>query len=109
MCWKILKIFKYQLLVPQAFTQVANLAVPTKISKISSFKIRKSEDWKAELAAQKATRKWRQQGCPRDMDNKYLENKKQARGNLRQAVKKHHASESITENNESMNANFRDP
>lgn len=43
------------------------------------------------------------------MDNKYLENKKQARGNLRQAVKKPHASESITENNESMNANFRDP
>ena len=43
------------------------------------------------------------------MDNKYLGNKKQARGNLRQAVKKPHASESITENNESMNANFRDP
>jgi hypothetical protein len=42
------------------------------------------------------------------MDNQYFMNKKQARSELRQAVNKHQAIESIKENNELMNANFHD-
>ena len=42
-------------------------------------------------------------------ENQLFLAKKQARNSLRQAIKKHQATESIKENNELMNANFRDP
>ena len=48
-------------------------------------------------------------GKPRNEDNELLRNKKVARSNLRAAVQKHNAAESIKENNELMSANFRDP
>ena len=96
--------------IPQAFIQAATLSVPQKSNKIPSFKVKKSEDWrKAELAAVKATKIWRTNGCPRDTDNVHFVMKKEARTNLRKAVNKHQAIESIEENNELMSANFRDP
>ena len=78
--------------IPQAFIQASNLAVPQKSNKLPSFKVKKSEEWrKAELAAVKATKKWRTNGCPRDADNVHFVKKKEARSNLRQAVNKHQA------------------
>ena len=76
--------------IPQAFIQAANLAVPQKSSKTPSFKVKKSEEWRqAELAARKATKKWQARGCPRELENEYFVNKKQARSELRQAVNEH--------------------
>ena len=96
--------------IPQAFIQAANLAVPMKKNNMPTFKVKKSEEWrKAEMAAQKAANKWRTNGCPRNEENQLFLAKKQARNSLRQAIKKHQATESIKENNELMNANFRDP
>ena len=96
--------------IPQAFIQAASLAVPQKSSRLPTFKVIKSAEWrKAEAAAVKATKKWRLNGCPHEPENEYFINKKQARSELRQAVNKHQAAESRKENNEMMNANFRDP
>ena len=96
--------------IPQAFIQAAELAVPQKSSKQPNFKIKKSLEWrKAETLANKAAKKWRENGKPTSTDNRLFLEKKVARKNLRQAVQKHNAREGIEENNVLMNANFRDP
>ena len=96
--------------IPQAFIQAAQLAVPQKSSKPPNFKVKKSEEWrKSEILANKAAKLWRDNGKPTDLNNRYFCEKKEARSKLRDAVKKHHAIENIKENNEMMNANFRDP
>ena len=65
--------------IPHAFIQAANLAVPLKKNTMPSFKVKKSEEWrKAEIAAQKATKKWRADGCPREQENELFLDKKQA-------------------------------
>ena len=64
---------------------------------------------KAEISANKAAKTWRDNGKPRDLENKFLSEKKEARSKHRDAVKKHNAAENVKENNEMMNANFHDP
>ena len=50
-------------LIPQAFIQSAEIAVPAKPKKEINFKTIKSEEWrKAEIAAKKTTKKWKTQG-----------------------------------------------
>ena len=66
----------------------------------------KSEEWrKSEIAANRAAKKWKENGKPRDAQNILFLNKKQARTTLRAAVKTHYAME----NNEMMQASFCDP
>ena len=96
--------------IPQAFIQAAELAVPQKSSKPPNFKVNKSVEWrKAEISANKAAKTWRDNGKPRDLENKFVCEKKEARSKIRDAVQKHNAAENVKENNEMMNANFRDP
>ena len=61
------------MLIPQAFIQAANVAVPSKQKKDINFKVLKSEEWrKCESAAKKATKKWKSMGKPRDENNKHF-------------------------------------
>ena len=96
------------LLVPKAYIEAADLAVPSKQKKNINFKIR-SEDWlKAEMAAKKATKKWKQMGQPRNEDNQFFVAKKETRSNLRKSINMNTNSVQIQENNTMMEANFRD-
>ena len=68
------------LLIPQAYIQASDNAVPSKEKKNMNFKIMKSEEWlKAEEAAKKATKKWKSMGKPRSEDNPMFMAKKETR------------------------------
>ena len=74
-----------------------------------NFKVRKSEDWlKAEMAAKKATKKWKSMGMPRNEDNQFFIAKKETRLNLRKSINQNNIAVHIEENNTMMEANFRD-
>ena len=97
-------------LIPQAFIQSAEIAVPSKQKKEINFKTVKSEEWrKAEISAKKATKQWKAQGKPRNEENLYFIAKKGTRLNLRKAVKYDSSEKNTNENNLMMEANFRDP
>ena len=97
------------LLVPKAYLEAADIAVPSKQKKDINFKVRKSEDWlKAEMAAKKATKKWKAMGKPRQEDNQFFIAKKETRSNLRKSINMNTNSVNIQENNTMMEANFRD-
>jgi hypothetical protein len=75
-----------------------------------NFKIIKSEEWrKCEIAAKKATKKWKSMGRPRDENNKHFVDKKETRANLRKSIAKYDDKNSIKNSNAMMEANFRDP
>jgi hypothetical protein len=58
------------LLIPQAYIQSAEVAVPSKEKKDINFKTVKSENWlKAEIAAKKAGKQWKMMGKPRNEEN----------------------------------------
>jgi hypothetical protein len=84
------------------------IAVPCKPKKETNFKIRKSEEWlKAERAAQKATKKWKAMGGPRNEVNQYFTAKKKTRLNLRKSINRNTNNVRIEENISMMEANFR--
>ena len=84
--------------------------MPTKERKEPNFKIKKSEAWlKAEAAAKKATKMWKQNNKPRNEDDPFFKNKKETRTNLRKSIKTFTNSKSIEEINIVMEANFRNP
>ena len=62
-----------------------------------------------DILANQASKIWSENGKLRDLDKKFVCDKKEARSKLREAVRKHHAVENMKENNEKMNANFWDP
>ena len=98
------------LLIPKAYIEVAETAVPSKQKKDIHFKCQKSEDWlKAETAAKKASKKWIAEGRPRDAQNKFFEAKKTTKLNLRKAIKNNVRDKNTKDNNAMMEANFRDP
>ena len=98
------------LLIPRAFIEAADFAVPSKQRRETNFTVKKSEDWlKAETAAKKATKKWKSMGKPRNEDNQLFIAKKETRLNLRKSISKCNNSERIRDNNAMMEANFRDP
>ena len=97
-------------MIPQAFIQAADEAVPCKKQKKANFKVKKSPEWlKAEIKAKKINRKWIKAGKPYSSENDIFNEKKQARAELRKSVKTHYANEAIEENNLLMKSNFRDP
>ena len=96
--------------IPQAFIQAANMSDPQKTEKMPNFKVFKSFEWrKAEISANRAALNWQKAGKPRNLESTLLLDKKEARANLRVAVRNHYSQENVNENNEMMNANFQDP
>ena len=68
------------LLIPQAYKQAADVAVPSKQNMDTNFKTTKSEDWlKAETAAKKASKKWVAMGKPRNEENDFYLAKKETK------------------------------
>ena len=91
------------------YIEAADIAVPSKQKKDINFKVRKTEDWlKAEMAAKKATKKWKSMGMPRNEDNQFFIAKKETRLNLRKSISQNNKAVHIKENNTMMEANFRD-
>ena len=97
-------------MIPRAFIQAAEEAVPLKEQKIPNFKVRKSPDWiKAEVKTKKINRKWVKAGKPNSLDNDIFNEQKQARAELRNSIKMHYSNVDVKDNNMMMNANFKDP
>ena len=70
----------------------------------------KSEEWlKAEQMAKKTTKQWVAIGKPRTNDDKCFAAKKEARLNLRKAIKNSDKEKTVRENNLKMEANYKDP
>ena len=98
------------LLIPHAYIQSAEVAVPSKQKKDINFKTVKSEQWlKAEISAKKAGKQWTIMGKPRNEENTFFLAKKETRLNLRKAIKSNISDCNTRANNEMMAANFRDP
>ena len=98
------------LLIPQAYIQAAEIAVPSKQKKEMHYKTVKSEGWlKAETDAKKATKAWKSKGKPRSEENPYFIAKKETKSVLRKAIKINIIESNIKENNTMMEANFCDP
>ena len=96
--------------IPNCFLQAAEIAVPSKQTRKSTFKINKSPEWRsAELDAKNALNKWKTDGKPKNDESITFKNKKESQSNLRKAIKEHNLKANIEENNTLMQANFRDP
>ena len=96
--------------IPNCFLQAAEIAVPSKPARKTTFKINKSPEWrKAEISAKNDLTEWKKAGKPNNEESVILKSKKESQSILRKAIKEHNRQGNIKENNTLMKANFRDP
>ena len=91
-------------MIPQVFITADMLAI-----KKPSFKVRKSEEVRiAEFTLSRAVDKWRKAGRPTEPSNEIFINKKKLKSEYRKAISSEKLKDSIKDNNDMMEAKFKD-